>query len=66
MKLLNIGDKIPNFECYDNDGNLFSEKNLLGKKLLFFSIQKQILRDVQLKHVIYLRTTQLSKIMVIQ
>ena len=40
MKLLNIGDMIPNFECYDNDGNLFSEKNLLGKKTIIFFYPK--------------------------
>ncbi|MBU87301.1 MAG: thioredoxin-dependent thiol peroxidase [Flavobacteriaceae bacterium] len=40
MKLLNIGDKIPNFECYDYDGNLFTEKNLLGKKTIIFFYPK--------------------------
>ena len=31
MKVLNVGDKIPQFECYDDSGNLFTEKDLLGK-----------------------------------
>ena len=24
MKLLNVGDKIPQFECYDDSGNIFT------------------------------------------
>ena len=40
MKLLNVGDKIPQFECYDDSGNLFTEKNLLGKKTIIFFYPK--------------------------
>ena len=40
MNLLNIGDKIPQFECYDDSGNLFTEKNLLGKKTIIFFYPK--------------------------
>ena len=40
MKLLNVGDKIPQFECYDDSGNLFTEKNLIGKKTIIFFYPK--------------------------
>ena len=40
MKVLNVGDKIPQFECYDDSGNLFTEKNLLGKKTIIFFYPK--------------------------
>ena len=40
MKLLNVGDKIPQFECYDDSANLFTEKNLLGKKTIIFFYPK--------------------------
>ena len=40
MKLLNVGDKIPQFECCDDSGNLFTEKNLLGKKTIIFFYPK--------------------------
>ena len=40
MKLLNVGDKIPQFECYDDSGNLFTEKDLLGKKTVIFFYPK--------------------------
>ena len=40
MKVLNVGDKIPQFECCDDSGNLFTEKNLLGKKTIIFFYPK--------------------------
>ena len=40
MKVLNVGDKVPQFECCDDSGNLFTEKNLLGKKTIIFFYPK--------------------------
>ena len=36
MNTLKIGDKIPNFECPDNEGNIVNSNDFSGKKLIVF------------------------------
>jgi len=36
MNTLKIGDKIPNFECPDNEGNIVNSNDFSGKKLIIF------------------------------
>lgn len=36
MNTLKIGDKIPNFECPDNEGNIVKSNDFNGKKLIVF------------------------------
>ncbi len=36
MKTLKIGDKIPNFECLDENEKTFKSIDLIGKKLIIF------------------------------
>jgi len=36
MNTLKIGDKIPNFECPDNEGNIVNSNDFNGKKLIVF------------------------------
>lgn len=36
MKTLKIGDKIPNFECLDENEKIFKSIDLIGKKLIIF------------------------------
>ena len=36
MKLLKIGDKIPDFSCLDDKGNLITNQSLKGKKTVIF------------------------------
>ena len=40
MSLLKIGDKIPEFSCYDDKENLITNKNLKGKKTIIFFYPK--------------------------
>ena len=40
MSLLKIGDKIPDFSCYDDKENLITNKNLKGKKTIIFFYPK--------------------------
>ena len=36
MALLKVGDKIPNFSCFDDKENLITNKDLIGKKTIIF------------------------------
>jgi peroxiredoxin Q/BCP len=36
MKTLKIGDKIPKFECLDENEKTFKSIDLIGKKLIIF------------------------------
>ena len=36
MNTLKIGDKIPEFDCLDNNGNNVSSGDFAGKKLIVF------------------------------
>ena len=40
MSLLKVGDKIPDFSCYDDKENLITNKNLKGKKTIIFFYPK--------------------------
>lgn len=40
MITLNIGDKAPNFEALDQDGNLIKSSDLLGKKVVLYFYPK--------------------------
>jgi peroxiredoxin Q/BCP len=47
--MLKVGDKLPQFEGTNQDGETVHSENLIGKKLVVFSIPKPILRVVLLK-----------------
>lgn len=49
MKTLKEGDQAPNFSVADQDGNIHTLEQYKGKKLILFSIQKQVLRAVRMK-----------------
>lgn len=53
MNTLKVGDKVPGFSAKNQDGNTINLSDYKGKKLVVFSILKQILQDVPLRHVIY-------------
>ena len=36
MSLLKVGDKIPEFSCYDDKENLVTNNDLIGKKTIIF------------------------------
>ena len=36
MVLLKVGDKIPDFSCFDDKENLITNKDLIGKKTIIF------------------------------
>ena len=36
MNTLKVGDKIPRFECHDNEGNIINSNDFNGKKLIVF------------------------------
>ena len=36
MNTLKLGDKMPEFECYANNGEKVSSSDFLGKKLIVF------------------------------
>ena len=36
MNTLKVGDKIPRFECSDNEGNIINSNDFNGKKLIVF------------------------------
>ena len=36
MALLKVGDKVPNFSCYDDKENLITDEFLIGKKTIIF------------------------------
>ena len=40
MSLLKVGDKIPDFSCYDDKENLITNNDLKGKKTIIFFYQK--------------------------
>ena len=40
MSLLKLGDKIPEFSCYDDKENLITNKDLEGKKTIIFFYPK--------------------------
>ncbi len=40
MNTLKVGDKVPNFEAVDQDGNLIKSESYLGKKLIVFFYPK--------------------------
>ena len=40
MNTLKVGDKLPNFECIDENENLISNENYSGKKLIVFFYPK--------------------------
>ena len=53
MNTLNIGDKMPSFECLDENENILKSEDFIGKKQLFSFTQEQIRQVVLLKHVIF-------------
>mgnify|MGYP006102708993 CR=1 FL=1 len=40
MSLLKVGDKIPEFSCYDDKENLVTNNDLIGKKTIIFFYPK--------------------------
>ena len=49
--MLNIGDKAPEFNLPDKDGNMVKLSDFKGKKVvLYFFILRTIRRDVQDRH----------------
>ena len=40
MALLKVGDKVPNFSCYDDKENLITDEFLRGKKTIIFFYPK--------------------------
>ena len=40
MGLLKVGDKIPNFECLDDKGNIVKTQDLLSNKCIIFFYPK--------------------------
>ena len=40
MSLLKVGDKIPDFSCYDDKENLITNNDLKGKKTIIFFYPK--------------------------
>ena len=40
MSLLKVGDKIPEFSCYDDKENLITNNDLMGKKTIIFFYPK--------------------------
>ena len=59
MNTLKVGDKLPNFECIDENENLISNEDYSGKKLIVFFYPKAIHLDVLQKLVIYLKIMKL-------
>lgn len=47
--MLELGNFIPDFTAPDQDGNIVSSAELLGKRLWFISILRPTLRDAQQK-----------------
>ena len=41
MNVLKVGDTAPDFSCKNQHGDIISLSSMIGKKLCFFSIQKQ-------------------------
>ena len=40
MNTLKVGDKLPNFECIDENENIISNEDYFGKKLIVFFYPK--------------------------
>ena len=40
MTTLKVGDKAPNFEAFDQEGNIIKLSNYIGKKLVLFFYPK--------------------------
>ena len=49
MNVLKVGDTAPEFSCKNQHGISVNLSEMLGKKVVIFSIQKQILQVVLLR-----------------
>ena len=53
--MLEVGTKAPDFELFDQDGKLHKLSDYIGKRLFYIFIQRIVHRDVQSKHVDFLK-----------